>query len=163
MTSTLLREELVEYSVLQAIQEGLPGYGFAVNGSQPDLILREAFPTPDERTQPLTITTVAFGFNIDDGGREVELGSDLTQYMHTLELWTFATEPKFGRRVAHSMKHIARKREIPLRDYNQEGDPQIDSLWCAKAQVRHQANNSVRPWDQFVWTTSLVIRDYDYP
>lgn len=164
--STILREENAEYSVLQYIREGLPAYGFVLSPAEKaNILLREAFPTPEERTAPLTITTVAFGFNIDDGGREVELGSTLTQYHHTLEVWTFATEPRLGRRIAHSIKHIVRKTddEIPLRDYNQEENPVIDSLIVTKAQVTHQANNSPRPWDAFVWTTSIEVQDTFYP
>lgn len=162
----ILREELVEYSVLRKIREGLPTYGFVLSPAEgANLTLREAFPTPEERLEALAITTVCFGFNIDDGGREMELGSTLTEYTHTLEVWTFATEPHFGRRVAHSLKHIVRKGGdlIPLLDFNQEGDPQIDAMIVHKAQVQHQANSSVRPWDQYVWTTAIAVQDTFYP
>lgn len=164
--STILREELVEYSLLQKIVEGLPTYGFILSPAEKaDVLVREAFPTPEERTQPLTISTVAFGFNIDDGGREVELGSNLTVYAHTLEVWTFAIEPRLGRRIAHAIKHVVRAGDdtVALLDYNQVGNPQIDSMLVRKAQVKHQANNSPRPWDQFVWTTSIVVADTFFP
>lgn len=164
--SVILREELIEYSTLQRLREKLPTYGFILDPAEgATLKLREAFPTPEERLQDLDITTIAFGFNIDDGGREVELGSSLTEYRHTLEAWTFATEPRFGRRVAHAIKHIARHGDqtIPLIDYNQEGNPQIDSLLLLKAQVQHRPNSSPRPWDQFVWTTTLVVQDIAFP
>ena len=164
--STILREENVEYSMLQAIREGLPDYGFVIApAGGANIVLREAFPTPEERSEPLTMTTVAFGFNIDDGGREMELGSNLTEYRHTLEVWTFATEPRLGRRVAHSIKHIVRKEDdnVPLLDFNQEENPVIDALLVLKAQVTHQANASPRPWDQFVWTTSIQVQDSFYP
>jgi len=164
MTSQLLREENVEYSLLQAIKEGLPGYGFTLDGSSEDVHLREAFPTPDERQQELAVTTVAFGFNIDDGGRFIELGSNLTEYVHTMLVWVFATEPRFGRRVAHSIKHIMRLAEaVPLHDYNEESDPVIDHLTVNRVQVQHQINNSVRPWDQYVWTVAIAVADYFLP
>lgn len=166
MPTMILREELVEYSVLKRIREKLPNYGFILKPTVNfNINVREAFPTPDERAQELDITTVAFGFNIDDGGSLVELGSNLTEYRHTLEVWTFATEPRFGRHVAHAVKHAIRADDdsIPLYDYNQEGDPEIDRLLVLKAQVQHQANNSPRPWDQYVWTTSLVIQDIFLP
>ncbi len=162
----ILREENVEYSMLQFLREELPTYGFILSPAEKaNILLREAFPTPEERTEPLTITTVAFGFNIDDGGREMELGSALTQYTHTLEVWVFGTDPRLARRVAHSIKHIVRKTDdsVPLLDYNQEGNPEIDSLTVTKAQVQHQANSSPRPWDAFVYTTSIAVIDEFYP
>lgn len=164
--STILREELCEYSLLQCIREGLPGFGITLAPAEgADVKLREAFPTPEERQDELSITTVAFGFNIDDGGRQVELGSNLTEYTHTMEVWTFATEPRFGRHLAHAIKHLIRTGDasIPLHDYNQEGDPEIDRLLVGKVQVQHQANSSPRPWDRYVWTTSIVVTDYFTP
>src|SRR5438309_9259392 len=110
----LIREELVEMSVMRCIATGLPDYGYVLtNGAEPQpgatLLMREAFPTPEERGQELTVTTLAFGFNIDDGGEAAELGTNLTRYVHTLVCWTFALEPRFGRRVAHTAKNIARR------------------------------------------------------
>lgn len=161
----LLREELVEYSALQKIKDGLPGYGFDLEEPNQNVRLREAFPTPVERNGELEMTTVAFGFNIDDGGRLVELGSDLTEYTHTLMVWTFATEPRFGRRLAHAIKHVFRtgQAEIDLLNFNAEGNPPIDVLRVQKAQVQHQVNNSPRPWDQYVWTTSINLQDIFVP
>ena len=166
----LIREELVELSVLRAITMGLPDYGYVVangtgNTTGANVLVREAFPSPEERGEELTITTVAFGFNIDDGGEAAELGTNLTRYVHTLMCWTFALEPRFGRRLAHTIKNIARRTldALPLYDFNQDSDPQIDTLLVMKTQVRHQVNNSVRPWDQYVWTTSLAVQDFYYP
>ena len=171
--TALLREELMENSVLQKIREALPEYGLVlatqidptIEPGNANIHLRLAFPTPEERAEEMKITTVAFGFNIDDGGREMELGSTLTEYTHTLEVWTFATDPAIGRRVAHAIKHIARHGDdtIDLLDFGQKGNPQIDSLLVMKAQVQHVASNSARPWDQYLWTTSVVVMDSYYP
>jgi hypothetical protein len=163
--TTLLREELVELSALALLNSDLPTYGFVLSGGGQDVRLREAFPTPEERAQELEMTTVAFGFNIDDGGKLIEMGSDLTEYVHTLIVWTFATEPRFGRKLAHAIKHVFRagQAEIPLLDFGQEGNPQIDSLRVDKAQVRHEVNQSPRPWDQYVWTTTITLTDYFVP
>lgn len=162
----VLREELIEFSVLQLIREELPNYGVVLTGpdtpGQNHVHLREAFPTADERVQELKVTACCFGFNMDDGGREMELGSNLTEYRHTLEVWTFALSPMFGRHVAHAIKHIVRKNNdyIPILNYNDEGDPIEDAtMYVMKAQAKHQANNSPRPWDRFVWTTAIVLVD----
>jgi hypothetical protein len=166
----LIREELVEMSVMRAITVGLPDYGYVLaNGASPppnaNLLVREAFPTPEERGQELTITTVAFGFNIDDGGEAAEMGSNLTRYTHTLMCWTFGLELRFARRVAHTVKNIARRNfdHIPLLDFNQASDPQIDALTVMATQVRHEVNNSPRPWDQYVFSTGITVRDYCFP
>ncbi len=167
MNTELLREEIVEYSALEAVEQGLPNYGFELEGEEQNVVLKEAFPTPEERLQELETTTVAFGVNIDDGGKPAELGSDLTEYRHTLILWTFATEPRFGRRLAHAIKHVFRtgQAEIPLLNFNEEGEenPEIGTLQVLSAQVRHEVSNSARPWDQYVWTTHVVLRDYFVP
>ncbi|MDQ2876516.1 MAG: hypothetical protein M3Y33_17635 [Actinomycetota bacterium] len=163
----LIREELVELSVLRAITLGLPDYGYTINAdpSLGDVYVREAFPSPEERQAELKQNTLAFGFNIDDGGMPAEMGSTLTTYSHTLMCWTFALEPRFGRRLAHTIKHIARRNSdhIQLLDFNDPSEPQVDALIVLKTQVAHQLNQSPRPWDQYVWSTAIVVRDVAYP
>lgn len=170
----LLREELVEASVLRAITTGLPRYGMVKQsqdfaGPAPNVVIREAFPTPDERAQELVATTLAFGFNQDDGGQPAEMGSSLTRYVHTLTAWVFALEPRFGRKVAYAIQHVCRVNAnpyglpdtIPLLDFNADpqNPPQIDTLLTLGVQVDHQGNNSVRPWDRYVWTCNINVRD----
>jgi hypothetical protein len=157
-------------SVMRCITTGLPDYGYVVangtnNVSGANILVREAFPTPEERGQELTITTLAFGFNIDDGGEAAELGTNLTRYAHTLMCWTFGLEARYARRIAHTVKNIARRNldHIPLLDFNQADAPQIDGLNVLRSQVRHEVNNSPRPWDQYVFTTALVVQDFCYP
>jgi hypothetical protein len=162
----IIREELVEQSAMRAITTGLPSFGYVLNGSGQNVEVRAAFPTPTERTRELEITTLAFGFNIDDGGEPAEMGSTLTKYVHTLVCWVFATDPTFGRRLAHTIKHVVRQDNdhIPLYDFNQQPDsPVIDMLTVMRAQTRHEVNSSERPWDRFVWTTSVSVLDYAYP
>lgn len=167
----VLRHELVEQSVLQTIAEGLPDYGYVLllpdnsNRSVANIHFREEFPTPEERTGELNITTLAFGFNVDDGGSPMELGSDLTEYVHMLIVWTFALDPAFGKRVAYAVQEIARRQQntLPLYDFNQDGNPRIDTLIVDKTPVKHEVNSSPRPWDQYVWTTAIGVRDWTYP
>lgn len=167
----LLREELVEASVLRCITTGLPEYGMVLqpggfSGAAPNIVVREAFPTPDERADELKATTLAFGFNVDDGGRQAELGTTLTEYVHTLTCWVFALEPRFGRKVAYAIQHVARANLdlIPLLDFNADADnpPVIDAMNVLGVQVQHQGNQSVRPWDRYVWTATINARDVYY-
>lgn len=161
----LIREELVELSVLRAVTVGLPDYGYVLGGPDANVLVREAFPTPEERGGELAVTTLAFGFNVDDGGQPAELGSTLTKYVHSLVCWVFALDPRFGRRLAYTVKNIARRNDdqIPLLDFNQDTEPQIDALNVLHTQVRHEVNTSVRPWDQYVWTVTISVRDVAYP
>lgn len=167
----LLREELVEASVLRCLTTGLPHYGMVLqtngfDGPAPNVVVREAFPSPEERDSELTATTLAFGFNVDDGGTPAELGSTLTRYTHTLMCWVFALEPRFGRKIAYAIQHVCRVNIdlIPLLDFNADpaNPPEIDALNTLAVQVQHQANNSPRPWDRYVWTASINVRDTYY-
>jgi hypothetical protein len=167
----IIREELVELSVMRCITTGLPSFGYTLtqDPTVPDgVYVRPAFPTATERAEELTITTLAFGFNIDDGGEPAEMGSTLTKYVHTLTCWVFAMEPNFGYRLGHTIKHIVRQSgnagdAIPIYDFNVQPDsPQIDTDIVMKVQTRHEVNNSPRPWDRFVWTTSIAVQDIAY-
>lgn len=174
MTTAILREELVEASVLRAITTELPtkagvlirANGYA--GPPPHVVVREAFPTADERNSELLATTLAFGFSVDDGGEPGELGTTLTVFVHQLVCWVFGIEPRFARRVAYGIAHVARAYPdqlpdtLPLYDFNQDGDPQVDDLIVLRTQVQHQGNNSPRPWDRYVWTTTIEVRDAAY-
>lgn len=166
----ILREDNVEYSLLRKIREGLTemGYQLSADPTKPEpgdqLFVRESFPTPEERTRELTLTTLAFGFAIDDGGRSIELGSTLTEFKHTLTCWVFGTEPHLARQIANAVKHIMRHEDDTVELLNFEEDPpvQIDVLRVEKTQTQHQGNSSKRPWDQYVWTTSIVVSDAYY-
>lgn len=164
----ILREQLVEFSMLRAVKNGLelPEFDFKVSPAEgATLLVREAFPTPDERAAPLDITTLAFGFSIDDGGKPAELGSNLTTYRHTFTIWVFGTELQLARQVASSIKHIllTSAHLVPLLDFNQDESPEIDVLIMDKVQTQHQPNSSPRPWDRYVYTTSVVVEDTYYP
>jgi hypothetical protein len=170
----MLREGLVEASVRRQLVTLLPTYGIVLKpegfaGGAPNVIFREEFPAPDEREEPLAATTIAFGFSTDDGGYPAEMGTSLTAYVHTITAWVFAIEPRFGKMVADALKHCARigggayglPDTIPLLDFNADplAPPQIDVLLTLSAQAAHQGNNSVRPWDKYVWTTTINVRD----
>ena len=169
----IIREQLVNISTMRCLTLGLPDWGYVLSGDGQNVNVRSAFPTPTERETELTMTTLAFGFNIDDGGEAAEMGSTLTRYVHTLMCWVFATSPEFGERLAHVLAHIVRRSgnsgdAIPIYDFNQPpGEnglpPQIDTDIVMRAQVSHQVNNSVRPWDRYVWTCGISVQDIAYP
>lgn len=166
----ILREDNVEYSMLRKIREGLAEMGYKIAadptkpGAEDQLVVRESFPTPEERTRELAITTLALGFSIDDGGRPVELGSTLTEFKHTVTCWVFGTDPHLARQIANAVKHVMRHADdiVELLNFEEEPAKQIDVLRIEKTQTQHQGNSSKRPWDQYVWTCSIVASDTYY-
>lgn len=152
------REDIIEQSVFDYVKDGLRNGGYDENL----VAVRDAFPTPNERSSTLAQTTVAIGFNFDDGGAQAELGSELIVYLHNVEFWTFGTTPKLGRNVAGVIRHILRSEGgVPLRDYGAAGIPVIDKLQLAdRVVVQRQVNAAPLAWDMNVWTTMAKFEDY---
>lgn len=156
----ILREDMVEQSVQDFVRLKLADFNY--DGD--NINIRDAFPTPEERSQPLTQTQLAVGFNFDDGGRPAELGSNLTRFVHTIQFWVFALRPRMGKNLANSIKQIVwAEGMLPLKDISQDAQPVIDSLTILRAQVAHQISQSPRPWDQNVWTVAVQVEDTYYP
>lgn len=159
----LTREDLIEASCYTFVKAKLVDYSYDDTGGG-NVIIREAFPSPTERAGELLTTTVAVNMHFDDGGRGIELGSNLTQYIHTLEYWVFAINTRMGRNLANVVKAIIRHEgAIPLLDVAQPTPPQIDALVVDRVAVTRQVNSSPRPWDENVWTCTVHLYDeYSY-
>jgi hypothetical protein len=158
------REDQVEQSVQDYVKAGLIDNGYGIDKVK----VRDAFPSADERATELTMTTVAIGFNFDDGGRHIELGSDLTQRLYTIEFWTFGISPVYGRNVANVIRAILESGDylIPLKAIEQSGQPVIDQLIIPDDRgisVTRQIARDPRTWDRFVWTTILKVEDIYFP
>lgn len=155
----LTREDLIEESCYRFVKARLADYSYDDTGSG-NVIIREAFPSPTERAGELLKTTVAVSMHFDDGGKGIELGSNLTQYVHTLEYWIFAINTRMGRNLANVVKAIVRHEgAVPLLDVSQSAAPVIDSLIVERAAVTRQVNSSPRPWDENVWTCTVHLFD----
>lgn len=152
---------MVEQSIENFVRDGLITRGY--NTTQ--VKLRDAFPTPAERSSPLTVTQVAVGYNFDDGGVPIELGSDMTRRQYTIEFWVFGVTPQFGRNIAHVVKSIfetAANRSVPLQDIREKDLTVIGELQLADQRatsVMRQLANDPRPWDINVWSTLVRILD----
>jgi hypothetical protein len=129
------------------------------------VLMRDAFPTLEERATELNVTTVAAGFNFDDGGTQIELGSDLTERAYTIEFWTFGVSQEYGRNVANLVRAIVEDNDghIPLKDIGVVGQPEIGALVLDQVRVVRQVNRDPRPWDMFVFTTRVEVTDTYYP
>lgn len=158
----ITRESLIEQSVMDHLRAYLTTLGY-----MDKIILREAFPTVDERAAPLKQTTVATGFNFDDGGRLVELGSDLTLRVYTIEFWVFATTAAMGRNVANVVKDIFELHHVvPLINYGDPAKPVIDHIVLLQergVQVQRQISTDPLAWDLNVYTTTVKFEDFYSP
>jgi hypothetical protein len=157
------RETDIEQSITDHLRYWLDELNYG-----PDLLtIREAFPTPEERSTPLKKTTLAFGFNFDDGGRLVELGSDLTHRVYTIEFWIFGITNGQGRNVANIIKEIFEAHWIvDLKDVNAPGAPVYDKIVMLDergVQVQRQIATDPRMWDQNVYTTTVKFEDFYSP
>lgn len=157
------RETFVEQSVTDHLREYLTVLGY----DDEILEIREAFPSVDERATPLTKTTLAIGFNFDDGGRRVELGSDLTLRVYTIEFWIFGLTGNLGRNVANVVKEIFESHHIvALKKYDEPGAPVFDKIVLLDdrgAQVQRQIATDPLSWDANVFTTTVRFEDYYSP
>jgi hypothetical protein len=160
----ITREDQVEQSVQDFIKDGLQSRGYT-----PAMVaVRDAFPSVNERATPLARTTVAIGFNFDDGGRRVEMGSELMERTYSIEFWVFGTTHTWGRNVAHVIRAIVEQSDhlIPLKAIEQAGQPEITKLEVPDNQgvsVTRQVANDPEEWDRFVWTTMVKVEDTYMP
>ena len=158
------RETKIEQSVSDHLRDHLVALGYT-----PDrLAIREAFPGLAERSTPLAKNTLAIGFDFDDGGRPVELGSDLTQRIYTMEFWTFGVSIAHARTIAATVKSIFEINPVvPLKDVGVEGQPVIDQIVVLddvkRIIVQRQISTEPAAWDQFVYTTTVKFEDYYSP
>lgn len=159
----ITREDLVEQSVQDYVRVGLEHLNYS-----PEIVnIREAFPSAEERAAEMTKSQLAIGFNFDDGGRLMELGSDLTERQYTIEFWTFGLTRTQGRNIAHVVRGILEAQgTIPLVDVGDNARPVIDRLLLPERRavtVTRQVASNPRPWDMFVWTTKLIVNDQYSP
>lgn len=159
----ITREQQVEESIQSFVRDQL-----VANGYGPDKVkYRDAFPTLEERATELKLTQVSTGFTFDNGGRPVELGSDLKMRIHTIEFFVFGVTMNEARNVASVIRAILEDaRIIPLRDIGAAGRPVIDQLVILDDQgvaVTRQVASDPRPWDHYVFTTTVKVEDTYYP
>lgn len=160
------REDLITQSVQTFVREGLTAIGY----SDSKVEMLDAFDANlfEQRygQAGLGKTYVAVGFQFDDGGREAELGSTLTAYLHTIDFLVFGHTATWGRNVAHVIKALlnTERGALPLRDYSVATDPRpiIDYLPVAEVSTERERAFDARPWGLHAWTTRLRIEDETY-
>lgn len=109
-------------------------------------------------------TYIATAYQFDNGGRPLELGSTLTEMLHTIDFLVLGHTPTWGRNVAHVVKQALMTDEgtIPLKNYEVAGAPVIDQLPIEEVSTQREFTFEPRPWNAFAWTTRLRITDEIY-
>lgn len=155
------REDKIEQSVSDYVREELEALGYDDTIVQ----IRQGFPTYEERATELEVSQLAVAFNFDDGGKLVEIGSDLTERIYTIEFWCFGADESVGRNVPNVVRTILESNYglIPLKDVGVAGQPVIDQLMVEEASVNRQIADDPQPWDSFVWSTTARVSDTYYP
>jgi hypothetical protein len=154
--SRITREELVEQSVTDWLREQM----FTVRGYPAARVeLKDAFVESDFEG-PLDKNYLAIGFNFDDGGRPLELGSDLLQRVYAIEVWVIATSAQEGRNLANAVRDsMESEGTVPLRDVTQPGRPIVDYLIVDPVRAQRQPVPQPKPWQEFLWIVTIPVLD----
>lgn len=156
------RETLISQSVFDFAVTELRGRGYP----EDQVVFVEEFPyaVAEGTVKTLEHNIVAVGFDFDDPGRPVELGSDLMERAYTIQFWVFGVDPATGENIAHALKFgLDSKGAIPLLDYEDEDEPELDQLEVGGTTSERQVlANDPTPAQQNVWTTTLKVEDTYY-
>lgn len=153
-----------EDKIVQSVQDYVRQRLFVDAGySADDVELEDAFPE-GKFDSPLDKTHVAFGFNFDDGGRPAEMGSNLKVRVYTLTFYVFGVDGDWGENVANVVKAaVESDMVLPLMDYGEPGTPFLDNLEVDGVTTQRQYVKDPRPWERFIWTTTVKVTDTYMP
>jgi hypothetical protein len=157
--SRVTREELVEQSVTDFLRYQI----FTVREYPADRVeLREAF-IEDEFAGPLDKNYLAIGFNFDDGGHQLEMGSDLLERTYTIEVWVIGTSAHEGRNLANAVRDSMESEGlVPLKDVAVAGAPIIDYLQVDPVRTQRQPVPNPKAWQEYLWIVSITVVDSYY-
>lgn len=160
MNDRITREQKVMQSVIEYVRTAL----FETRGYSEDQVeLLDAFPHEQIKAGgDMEKTALAVGFNFDDQGTPLELGSSLKRRIYTIELFVFGQTAVWGENLSHAVKFaLDVDGTVPLLDIAQAGSPEIDDLEVLSASAEHQPVQRPRPWERYVWVTTIKVAD-DY-
>lgn len=156
-TTRITREDLIEQSVIDFLKTQLYGRGYPpTRVGFVDAFQEGTFDGPLDKNY------VAVGFNFDDGGVPVEMGSDLVERVYTIEVWCVGTEPAAGRNLANAIRDIAEAEQIPLKDYRQSGAPVVEYMQVDPVRVQRQPVQDPKPWQENLWIVHVPVLDTYY-
>lgn len=154
------REQLIEQSIQKFVRDGLfDDHGYP--SSQVEIM--EAFPK-SRFEGPLDKNYLAAGFGFDDQGQNVEMGSDLTRRVYTVEWFVFAKTATWGRNLAHAVKFVLEAGQtIPLLNVTEDGWPEIDRLVVLGCNAEEVPVPDPTPAEENLWRTVVRVEDVYFP
>jgi hypothetical protein len=155
------REQMIE----QSIQDYVRGKLFDVH-SYPEAKIEVMDSFPTERFEgPLTKSYVASGFNFDDKGRRIELGSNLTERVYTIEWFIFGMDDTWGDNLTHAIKFsLESDLAIPLLDITVPGKPPSgDALEVEGVNAEDVIITDPAPAEEFLHRVECQVKDQYYP
>lgn len=155
----ITRETLIEESVQRFIRDEL----ITARGYPADQIdFVDAF---EERRfdalRKIDKNIITTGFNFDDGGTPIEMGSDLIERTYTIEFWVIGVSYDHGQNLANAIRGAAENERgtIPLRDFRQAGAPIVDYLLVDPVRVQRQPVPDPKPWQENLWLVFVPVVD----
>lgn len=158
---TITREDFVSQSIDTYLRGILESKGYTDDTVE----ILPSFPHERFDDTPLSKSYVASGYNFDDGGKQVELGSKLIERLYTIEFFVIGQSETWARTLANAVKFaLETDLTIPLLDVTvTEGErPQIDTLPVASVSAEHQPVPDPKPWQEHIWTVHLRVEDIYY-
>ena len=155
------REQLIEQSVQEFVKNAL----FNVHGYPSAKIeIMDAFPK-DRFEGPLDKNYIAAGFGFDDQGQNVEMGSDLTRRVYSIEWFVFAMTATWGRNLAHALKFaLEQDHTIPLLNVTEPTPwPVIDRLVVLGVNAEEVPVPDPTPAEENMWRTAVRLEDEYVP
>lgn len=153
--SRIVRETSVQQSVQDFIRDALTARGLPM----PQIELKDSF-EQREFDGTLDKEYVALGYHFDEGGAPAEIGSNLRQYQHTIEVFVLGTTAARASNLAYAIRDSMEGAErIPLKDAAQAGRPVIDQLLVDPVSVERQPIPDPEPWETYVWLIRAPIID----
>lgn len=155
------REQLIEQSTQEFVKNALfieRGYPSA------KIEVMDAFPK-DRFEGPLTKNYIAAGYGFDDQGQNIEMGSDVTRRVYTVEWFVFAMTSTWGRNLAHAIKFALEvDASIPLLNITEpEPWPTIDRLVVLGVNSEEVPVADPTPAEENMWRTVVRLEDIYVP
>jgi hypothetical protein len=163
------RELAVAQSVEDFLVAGLTEAGLV---RDVDYRLVDAF---DEPPGSLEVTTIAAGLEADDGGTNIEMGTDLKEVTYVLTATVYGADVvrngvvtgkayDTGKWVAYAARNAFDDASaVPLKDIRQAAAPVVDYLAIDEVNVVRDDRQEPKPWERGMWILTVPVVDTFYP
>lgn len=155
------REDLVAQSVTDFARAGLLARGYPPTAVAWVEAFNGAIELPDGQSH-LDRTTIAVGYGFDQGAEQAEIGSSLRTRLYTFEFFVLGKEQPWGRNVSSTLKLLLDCDTIPLLDYRDPAQPEIDRLIVEATTSEREAVPDPEPWQEDLWLAQVKVTDEYY-